>query len=131
MLIPEGGGNASAIVSRGGKAARVKKTTDAMHRRLGRAVADLRAFLEWSQTDLAEEVTKIAEKRWLPIRPTQVSVSRWETGATAPSPQHRMILSRIAARQKKTAHLAELFRAPVSAWRLVGLVEEQDEADQK
>lgn len=107
----------------------MKSTTDAMHRGLGRAAMDLRAKMEWSQADLANEIAKMAIKMRVPIRPTQVSVCRWETGETSPSPQHRMILARIASRDKRTGHLADLFRASASAWRVVGLSERRDVED--
>lgn len=93
-----------------------------MHRGLSRAVVDLRARMRWGQEDLADEITKVAAKMGVPITPNRICVSRWENMETAPSQQHRMVLSRIAA---KNGHedLAEFFRAPVSLWRLVGYVE--------
>ena len=92
-----------------------------MHRGLSRAVLDLRARMRWGQTELADEISKGAARLGLNIKPNQVCVSRWENGETAPSQQHRMVLARIAG---KNGHedLAEFFRAPVSAWRLVGYV---------
>jgi transcriptional regulator with XRE-family HTH domain len=54
--------------------------------------------------------------------PSQETISRWENGEQAPSPAYRMALARVAAKYKTTEDLAELFRAPISAWRLVGHV---------
>ncbi len=102
----------------------MKTTTDAMHRGLSRAVVDLRARMRWGQEDLANEITKWAAKMRVPITPTRRCILRWEHCETAPSAQHRMVLARIAA---KHGHedLAELFRAPVMAWRLVGLIKDE------
>jgi hypothetical protein len=77
--------------------------------------------MRWGQTELSDEIGKGAARAGLDIKPNQVCVSRWENCETAPSQQHRMVLARIAA---KNGHedLAELFRAPLSAWRLVGNV---------
>ena len=100
----------------------MKKTTEAMHRGLSEAVIDLRARMEWSQEFLANEMCKVATRTGIEISPTRRCVIRWESMETAPSSEHRMVLARIAARHKKTEDLAELFRAPVSAWRLVGHV---------
>ena len=108
----------------------MKNTIDAMQRGLGRAVMDLRAGMGWGQTDLAHEIAKTAARLMIIcLKPTQVCVSRWETGDSAPSQQYRMVLARIAAKDKKTAHLVELFCAPVSAWRLVGLCRKRDGED--
>src|SRR6266498_1953197 len=93
-----------------------------MHRGLSEAVIDLRARMEWSQEHLANQMCKVAARNGVEINPTRRCVIRWEGMETAPSTEHRMVLARIAARHKKTADLAELFRAPVSAWRLVGHV---------
>jgi hypothetical protein len=99
----------------------VKKTTDAMRRGLSRAVVDLRARMRWGQTDLADEITKCAAKMGISLKPNQVCISRWENRETAPSQQHRMVLAKIAAKHSHE-DLAEFFRAPISAWRLVGYV---------
>ncbi len=93
-----------------------------MQKGLGRAVMDLRARMGWSQEDLAQEMCKVAARMGIEIRPNRICVLRWEKTETAPNSEHRMVLARIAARSKKTEDLAELFRAPVSAWRLVGYV---------
>jgi hypothetical protein len=111
-----GAGTRNERVDRG-----LKRTTDAMRRGLGRAVVDLRARMRWGQTDLADEISKGAARRGLTIKPNQVCVSRWENCETAPSQQHRMVLAKIATKNGRQ-DLAEFFRAPVSAWRLVGYV---------
>ena len=92
-----------------------------MQRGLSRAVIDLRARMRWGQTELADEISKGAARLGLTIKPNQVCVSRWENSETAPSQPHRMVLAKIAS---KNGHedLAAFFRAPVSAWRLVGYV---------
>lgn len=100
----------------------VNKATEAMHRGLGRAVGQLRARMQWGQADLAKEINKHASRMNIVLTPDQGTISRWESGDKAPSPRHRMVLARIAAKHKATEDLAEIFRAPVSAWRLVGTV---------
>jgi transcriptional regulator with XRE-family HTH domain len=92
-----------------------------MQKGLGKAVVDLRAALRWSQEDLAHEITRVT-RSGARLHPTQDRISRWETGDAAPSQEYRAALAKIAAQSKKTEDLAELFRAPVSAWRLVGYV---------
>lgn len=89
-----------------------------MHRGLRKAVLDLRERMRWGQEDLANEMTKVAARMRIPITPTQACVSRWESGHTAPNEQHRAVLAKIAARDERTKHLAELFRAPLSHWRM-------------
>ncbi len=100
----------------------MKRTIDAMHRGLSAAIIDLRSRMEWSQEELANEICRVAAKMGSPIRPDRKTVWRWEQMEFAPNGEHRMVLARIAARLPKTEDLAELFRAPVSAWRLVGYV---------
>ncbi len=101
-----------------------------MQRGLSRAVSDLRARMEWSQEDLAREITREAAKLGFQIKPNQVCVSRWENREAAPSEEHRKALARLAARHKKTEDLAEYFRAPISAWRLAGYVQSGTRKDQ-
>ncbi len=83
---------------------------------------DLRARMEWGQEDLAREMCKVAAKMGSDIRPNRICVLRWENGEAAPNEHHRVVLARIAARERKTEDLAQLFRAPVSAWRLAAYV---------
>ncbi len=98
----------------------VRRTTDAMRRGLGRAVVELRARMRWGQAELAEQISRHGGRGRLLV-PSQEVISRWENGTQAPSPAYRLALGRVAA---KHGHedLAELFRAPISAWRLVGHV---------
>ena len=109
---------------KGGRGGSVKRTTDAMRRGLSRAVLDLRTRMRWGQEDLAKEITKTAARMRVAITPNRTCVSRWENGDAAPSSEHRMVLAKIAA---KHGHedIAELFRAPVSAWRLVGRMRDE------
>ena len=93
-----------------------------MRRGLSAAINDLRSRREWSQETLANEMCKEAVKLGLALKPTNVQVCRWEQMEFAPCEQARQVLARIAARSKRTQDLAPLFRAPVSAWRLVGYV---------
>jgi len=88
------------------------RKTDAMHECLSRAVVELRARLRWGQQDLADRIARRAARMGLGIKPNQVCVSRWENCETAPSPQHRMVLARIASKNEHE-DLANLFRAPL------------------
>ena len=84
-----------------------------MHRGLGKSVLELRARMHWGQEDLALRLGEIMEA------PDRFVISRWENCSQAPSPIYRVALARIAAKHKHD-DLAETFRAPRSAWRLVG-----------
>ena len=91
----------------------MKKTTEAMHTGLGKAVNELRRRLEWSQEELARAIGKHDGQ------PTDhMTVSRWERGIDAPLPVKRMALGKIAAKHGHE-ELADVFRAATSAWRLV------------
>jgi DNA-binding transcriptional regulator YiaG len=91
----------------------LKKTTEVMHNWLGRAVNELRQRLECSQEELARAIGKHGGKTT-----DHMTVSRWERGIEAPSPIKRMALGKIAAKHGHE-ELADVFRAPTSAWRLV------------
>lgn len=97
----------------------MKKTTEAMHRCLGRAVVELRARMRWGQEDLAQQISRHGGRAGLMLGPSVGMISRWEHGEQAPSPAYRMALARIAAKDKATEDLAELFRAPMISWQLV------------
>jgi hypothetical protein len=99
----------------------VKKTTDAMHRGLGRAVVELRARMRWGQMDLAHHISRHGSRGGLMVAPSQEVISRWENCSQAPSPIYREALARLCAKYRHE-DLAETFRAPISAWRLVGHV---------
>jgi transcriptional regulator with XRE-family HTH domain len=100
----------------------VKKTTEAMHRALGKAVAELRARMKWSQEDLAHQISQHGNRVGLMLEPSVGMISRWEHGEQAPSPAYRMALARIAGKSEGTEDLAELFRAPMISWHLVAHV---------
>ena len=99
----------------------MKRTTDAMKRGLSDAVVELRARMQWGQMELASQIRAQGRRLRVELLPTQETISRWENGGQAPSPEYRMVLSKIAAKHRHE-DLAELFRAPISAWRLVGTV---------
>ncbi len=91
----------------------MRKTTHAMHTWLGKAVNDLRRRQDWSQEELARAIDQHGGRAT-----AHMIVSRWERCIDAPSPVKRLALGKIAA---KHGHddLADIFRAGVSAWRLV------------
>ncbi len=93
-------------------------TTKMMHRHIGRTVNRLREHMRVGQAEFARALGKYTEGR----PPDQAQISRWERGEVLPSPAHRAALARLAEKHKKE-ELAELLRAPVSAWRVVALVE--------
>ena len=99
----------------------MKKTTEAMHRGLSRAVLELRARMRWGQADLALQIAMHGGRAGRMLPPSQEVISRWENAAQAPSPEYRRVLGNIAAKHRHD-DLAETFRAPISAWRLVGHV---------
>ncbi len=96
----------------------MKQATELMHRNLGRAVKALRTLMKLDQPEFAEEIKKEGLRTGLRLDVGRETVSRWEHGQRAPSPAHRMALSKIAAKNRHE-DLAELFRAPISAWKLV------------
>jgi hypothetical protein len=99
----------------------VKKTTEAMHKCLGRAVVELRARMRWGQLDLADNISRHGTVGAVMVAPSQEVISRWENGTQAPSPIYRAAMARLAAKYEHD-DLVETFRAPTSAWRLVGHV---------
>lgn len=92
-----------------------------MRRGLSRAVLELRSRMDWAQEDLASNISRNGTGAAAMIAPSREVISRWENCSQAPSPTYRAALGRLAA---KYGHddLVETFRAPVSAWRLVGHV---------
>lgn len=94
----------------------MKKTTEVMHKAIGRAVVELRRRMNWGQAELARQIS--SEHTGARLAANQAMISQWEHGVHAPSPDYRIALSRIAARSKRTEDLAEFFRLPVSAWRV-------------
>lgn len=100
----------------------MKRTINTMHRGLRKAVVNLRAAKGWGQEDLAKEMCRMAMKMGVPIKPNQVSVSRWEKGEVSPNEDARIVLARIAATDESTKDLAALFRLPVAYWRIFGRV---------
>ncbi len=77
--------------------------------------------MQWGQADLACEISKQGLWAQAGTEPNRETISRWEHGQQAPSPVHRMALAKVATKYKHE-DLAELFRAPISSWRLVGTV---------
>lgn len=97
----------------------MRKTTDAMHRCLGRAVVELRARMDWGQMDLAHKISKSGTGGAVVIAPSREVISRWENATHAPSPVYRAAMARLAAKYEHD-DLVHVFRAQASAWRLVG-----------
>lgn len=93
-------------------------TSKVMRRHIGRTISALREHMRVGQAEFARALGKYTEGR----PPDQAQISRWERGEVLPSPAHRAALARLAEKHKKE-ELAEVLRAPVSAWRLVALVE--------
>lgn len=92
-----------------------------MHKGLGRAVVELRARMRWGQEDLALHISKHGSGGGALEPPSREVISRWENCTQAPSPVYRDALARLCAKHKHD-DLVETFRAPASAWRLVGHV---------
>ena len=96
----------------------MRKTTMAMRAQLRLAVVELRARMQWGQADLAREINKYDRKATAGKTLHREIVARWEAGNDAPSPNRRMALAKIAGKYRHE-DLADIFRAPVIAWRLV------------
>jgi transcriptional regulator with XRE-family HTH domain len=100
----------------------MKETTEAMSRGLGKAVLELRRRMHWVQAELARQIGMHGSGGHSMSAPTVQMISAWEHGEHAPSHEYRGALARIAVKHKVTKDLAETFRAPRVAWRLVGRV---------
>jgi hypothetical protein len=99
-----------------------------MHKGLSRAVVELRARMRWGQEDLAQHISKHGDGGGVMVAPSREVISRWENCSQAPSPMYRAALARICVKYKHH-DLVETFRAPVSAWRLVGHVNDLTKDD--
>lgn len=102
-----------------------------MHRIVGDAIAELRRHKNWSQEELAREISRHA-RRGTPA-PLPDLISKWERGVRAPAPEYRAALARIARGEEKpkpgekkkvhteskTKHLATLFLASLNCWEAV------------
>jgi transcriptional regulator with XRE-family HTH domain len=96
-----------------------------MLKTLADAISALRRFHDWSQEELAREISRHAP-RGTPA-PDQPRVSEWEHRVKAPSSPHRIALARIAASFKATEDLAPLFLAGRESWKVVSRVRLLDE----
>ena len=85
-----------------------------MQRSLGIAVNKLRERRDWDQSHLAYEIHRLGRHL---LAPAQSTISRWEKGQHPPSRAHLLALMKIA-RNREAHDLAEIFRAPASAWTL-------------
>jgi transcriptional regulator with XRE-family HTH domain len=106
----------------------VKKTTEAMHRAVGRAITELRRTMNWSQEDLAREIRKHGTRHghWMEAPPVDL-ISKWEHGFRAPDAEHRAALARIAANEKSTEGLVPIFHASMATWNVVSKLAALDE----
>ncbi len=111
----------------------MKKTYTAMRRVIGDAIGELRRLRDWSQPELAREISRHA-RRGTPA-PEHQRVSEWERGAASPASEYRIALARLAAsiataaRKEHNAELAErmedlipIFLAGTEGWKLVSRV---------
>ena len=114
----------------------------AMHRIIGDAITELRRSKNWSQAELAREISRHA-RRGTPA-PEANMIAQWETGVRAPAPEYRVALARIARGDRKpkpgekrthveskTKHLATLFLASSNCWEAVSAVDALHEQQQK
>ena len=104
-----------------------------MHRIIGDAIGELRRLRNWSQPELAREISRHA-RRGTPA-PEQEHISKWERGITSPASEYRIALAQLAstmaraARKERHAELAErvedlipIFMAGLNGWKLVSRV---------
>src|SRR5512138_3553334 len=96
-----------------------------MRQTIGDAIGELRRFHDWSQEELAREISRRA-RRGTPAPPRQM-ISDWEHATHAPAPAHRIALARIAESEKLTEDLAPLFLAGMESWKVVSGVRLLDE----
>lgn len=97
----------------------------AMRQTIGDAIGELRRFHNWSQEELAREISRRA-RRGTPAPPRQM-ISEWEHGTHAPAPAYRIALARVAESEKATEELAPLFLAGADSWKVVARVQLLDE----
>ena len=89
---------------------RRRAATRIRHEAMRVAVRTLRKRIGWTQGKLAASVDKhLGQDRTT----RQSTISKWETGIDAPSPRHRMALTRISAKYKHN-DLAAVFRRPAA-----------------
>lgn len=86
--------------------ARRRSKTQIRHAALRVAVRDLRKRIGWTQDDLAAALDKHLGKKRVT---RQSTISKWEVGIDGPSPSHRMVLAKIAAKYEHE-DLAAIFR---------------------
>ena len=91
-----------------------------MVRILADAIGALRRFHDWSQEELAREISRHAQRG--AHAPEAKKISEWEHGSHAPSSQHRIALARIAVMFKATEDLAPIFLAGSESWKVVSRV---------
>lgn len=101
----------------------MKKTHEAMHRSVGKAVTELRRTRNWSQSELAHQIARHGRCGRSMQAPTVGMISEWEHGLRAPAPEYRAALARIAKKDKSTEDLVPLFLASMTAWHVVSRVE--------
>jgi DNA-binding XRE family transcriptional regulator len=85
---------------------RRRSKTQIRHAALRVAVRDLRKRIGWTQDDLAAALDKHLGKKRVT---RQSTISKWEVGIDGPSPSHRMVLAKIAAKYEHE-DLAAIFR---------------------
>ena len=96
------------------------RTHSAMVRILADAIGALRRFHDWSQEELAREISRHAP-RGTPA-PSVQRISEWEHCVEAPSSRYRIALARIAAQFRATEDLGPIFLAGSDSWRVVSRV---------
>ena len=96
------------------------RTHSAMVRILADAIGALRRFHDWSQEELAREISRHAP-RGTPA-PSAQRVCEWEHRMHAPCTHHRLALARIAEMFTATEDLAPLFLAGTESWKVVSRV---------
>lgn len=83
-----------------------RATTQTRHQAMRLAVRSLRTRIGWTQDELAASLDKSLGKKRVT---RQSTISKWELGIDAPSPTHRMVLAKIAAKYEHE-DLAATFR---------------------
>ena len=104
-----------------------------MHRIIGDAIGELRRLHDWSQPQLAREISRHSRRGAASL--LREHISQWERGIRSPDSGHRIALAHVAesaataARKKRHLELAErievlvpIFLAGLHGWKLVSCV---------
>jgi len=91
-----------------------------MRRILADAIGALRRFHDWSQEEMAREISRHAPRGT--TAPDRHRIMEWEHRVKSPSSPYRIALARIAGMFTATEYLVPLFLAGSNSWKVVSRV---------